>query len=257
MILFPDPSHVPQTSPRGLQLHLGTVTQPHMVDTLVMSNLAYFQLKAAPGSWILSLAPGRTRDLYTISQEGVVTDGLVAEGGRGEGEELMSTRVVISSLNGKHMILKVNKRPGMEKEDVLMPEGHQEDEEEEGEEEGGVWGMLFGGDKKKKPEDKEAAIGSSLDKKKPLRGGEVVNVFTVASGHMYERLQKIMMLSVVNQTRSRVKFWMIKNYVSPRHRAVVPTLAKEYGFEYEFVTYKWPHWLHKQTDKQRIIWAYK
>lgn len=30
-----------------------------------------------------------------------------------------------------------------------------------------------------------------------------------------------------------------------------------YGFEYEFVTYKWPHWLHKQTDKQRIIWAYK
>ena len=24
-----------------------------------------------------------------------------------------------------------------------------------------------------------------------------------------------------------------------------------------FVTYKWPSWLHKQTEKQRIIWAYK
>jgi len=23
------------------------------------------------------------------------------------------------------------------------------------------------------------------------------------------------------------------------------------------VTYKWPSWLHKQTEKQRIIWAYK
>ena len=34
-------------------------------------------------------------------------------------------------------------------------------------------------------------------------------------------------------------------------------MAKKYGFDYEFVTYKWPHWLHKQSDKQRIIWAYK
>ena len=41
-----------QTPPRGLQLHLGSPAQPHMVDTLVMSNLAYFQLKAAPGRWV-------------------------------------------------------------------------------------------------------------------------------------------------------------------------------------------------------------
>ncbi len=34
-------------------------------------------------------------------------------------------------------------------------------------------------------------------------------------------------------------------------------MAKEYGFEYELVTYKWPAWLHKQTEKQRIIWGYK
>lgn len=34
-------------------------------------------------------------------------------------------------------------------------------------------------------------------------------------------------------------------------------MAQEYGFEYELVTYKWPTWLHKQTEKQRIIWAYK
>jgi hypothetical protein len=34
-------------------------------------------------------------------------------------------------------------------------------------------------------------------------------------------------------------------------------MAAEYGFEYELVTYKWPHWLRAQTEKQRIIWAYK
>lgn len=32
---------------------------------------------------------------------------------------------------------------------------------------------------------------------------DTVNVFSVASGHMYERLQRIMMLSVVNSTKAR------------------------------------------------------
>ena len=34
-------------------------------------------------------------------------------------------------------------------------------------------------------------------------------------------------------------------------------MAKKYNFDYALVTYKWPSWLHKQTDKQRIIWGYK
>ena len=33
-------------------------------------------------------------------------------------------------------------------------------------------------------------------------------------------------------------------------------MAREYGFDYEFVQYKWPGWLHHQTEKQRIIWGY-
>ena len=35
----------------------------------------------------------------------------------------------------------------------------------------------------------------------------------------------------------------------------IPHMAKEYGFEYELVQYKWPRWLHQQTEKQRIIWG--
>lgn len=37
----------------------------------------------------------------------------------------------------------------------------------------------------------------------------------------------------------------------------LPHMAKEYGFEYELVQYKWPRWLHQQTEKQRTIWGYK
>lgn len=37
----------------------------------------------------------------------------------------------------------------------------------------------------------------------------------------------------------------------------IPYMAREYGFQYELVQYKWPRWLHQQTEKQRIIWGYK
>lgn len=37
----------------------------------------------------------------------------------------------------------------------------------------------------------------------------------------------------------------------------IPYMAQEYGFQYELVQYKWPRWLHQQTEKQRIIWGYK
>lgn len=37
----------------------------------------------------------------------------------------------------------------------------------------------------------------------------------------------------------------------------IPEMAREYGFEYELVRYKWPRWLHGQTEKQRLIWGYK
>lgn len=34
-------------------------------------------------------------------------------------------------------------------------------------------------------------------------------------------------------------------------------MAQEYKFQYELVEYKWPRWLHQQTEKQRTIWGYK
>lgn len=49
--------------------------------------------------------------------------------------------------------------------------------------------------------------------------------------------------------------WVLGHYYYIQD--VIPLMAQEYGFEYELVTYKWPTWLHKQKEKQRIIWAYK
>jgi UDP-glucose:glycoprotein glucosyltransferase len=45
--------------------------------------------------------------------------------------------------------------------------------------------------------------------------------------------------------------------LSPVFKTTAQAMAKEYGFEVEFVTYKWPDWLRQQTEKQRIIWGYK
>lgn len=56
-----------QVHPRGVQLHLGTETDSKLVDTLVMSNLGYFQLKTGPGSYNLTLAPGKSQDLYAVT----------------------------------------------------------------------------------------------------------------------------------------------------------------------------------------------
>ena len=37
----------------------------------------------------------------------------------------------------------------------------------------------------------------------------------------------------------------------------IPQMARRYNFTFDFVTYKWPTWLHPQSEKQRLIWAYK
>ena len=61
-----------------------------------------------------------------------------------------------------------------------------------------------------KPEPTTTTTNSTSD--------DVINVFSLASGHLYERLMRIMMLSVIRHTKTRVKFWMLKNYLSPQFK---------------------------------------
>jgi len=86
---------------------------------------------------------------------------------------------------------------------------------------------------------------------------QTIHIFSVASGHKYERLLRIMMLSVREHTKCPLRFWLVDNFLSPNFRRILPALAKRVGFAVSSVTYKWPTWLRAQTQKQRVIWAYK
>lgn len=86
---------------------------------------------------------------------------------------------------------------------------------------------------------------------------DTIHIFSVASGLRYERLLRIMMMSVREHTPCPLRFWLVENFLSPSFRKLLPGLAKEVGFEVSRITYKWPSWLREQTQKQRVIWAYK
>lgn len=82
-------------------------------------------------------------------------------------------------------------------------------------------------------------------------------MFSLASGKLYERLIKIMMVSVASHTQSTVKFWLLDDFFSPGFADKLEKLSKALKFEYEFISYKWPSWLYPQREKQRLIWGYK
>ncbi|GAB4848141.1 hypothetical protein Ancab_002807 [Ancistrocladus abbreviatus] len=232
--------------PRGLQMILGTKTTPHLVDTLVMANLGYWQMKVSPGVWYLQLAPGRSSELYQLKDDD------------GSGGTSLSKRITIDDLRGKVVYLEVVKKKGMEDEKLLVSSDDDSYSRETNKDSHSSWnknllkwasGLIGGSHEPKKSE--------STFVEKRGRRGKPINIFSIASGHLYERFLKIMILSVLKNTQRPVKFWFIKNYLSPQFKDVIPHMAKEYGFDYELVTYKWPTWLHKQKEKQRIIWAYK
>jgi len=85
-----------------------------------------------------------------------------------------------------------------------------------------------------------------------------IHIFSLASGHLYERLLSIMVHSVRNHTSCPLHFWFVSNFLSPHFKDMVPRLMSSLDqVEFDLVSFKWPSWLRVQTDKQRHIWAYK
>lgn len=226
-----------------------------VVDTIVMSNLGYFQLKANPGIWHLELAhDSRSMDLYEFlsshQYSNVIYDDKI------KGLKINIDNLMIGN-DRRRPVIYVKKREGKEGEDILSDEGSQTSSYNL--KPNYLIQNLLSFLKPKKQIYQQSSKynnGESSDST-CLHKDDPVNIFTIASGHMYERLQKIMILSVLKNTRSCVKFWFIKNYMSPQMKTFLPYFSKEYHFDYDLITYKWPDWLHKQTEKQRVIWAYK
>ncbi|CAH6723275.1 putative UDP-glucose:glycoprotein glucosyltransferase [[Candida] jaroonii] len=93
--------------------------------------------------------------------------------------------------------------------------------------------------------------------KKVTNPKSTINIFTIASGELYEKLCTMMMMSVMKHTSETTKFWLIDDYLSPDFKKSLPTLSNHYNFDYEFVSYKWPMWLRRQNTRQRTVWGYK
>ncbi|KAJ3023155.1 hypothetical protein HKX48_004096 [Thoreauomyces humboldtii] len=217
--------------PHGLQFLLGTRQDPAQLDTITMANLGYLQLKANPGIWELRLREGRSRDIYDIHSVG---DSQSKPSASVHEIRKESVVVRVDSFEGITIYPVVVKKLGMEAATVLADSAMAKSDENSS-----IWKQL-----------KSKLFGTR-------KGDDTINVFSVASGHLYERFLGIMMLSVVKTTKKPVKFWFISNFLSPSFKAFIPHLAEAYGFKYELVTYKWPHWLRQQTEKQRTIWGYK
>jgi hypothetical protein len=218
-------------------------------DTVVMRNVGYFQLKVnSGGNYTIRLKPGSW--------------------GEGVYEEVEEV-VEIKEWGGGWVKVKGRRKKGKENEvrgEEIVEEAVEVVEKEEGgsggdgedteESKGGIWSALK---KFVRPKGSTTPSATPLSQTSPPTTSDdsTVHVFSLATGHLYERFLKIMVLSVTSNTKRKVKFWLLENYLSPQFKKDVSKLVAGIGAEVEFVSYTWPSWLRGQTDLQRTIWGFK
>ncbi|OBZ72146.1 UDP-glucose:glycoprotein glucosyltransferase, partial [Grifola frondosa] len=245
--------------PRGVQLQLVMSNGTPIADTQVVANLGYLQFRTKPGVFQLEIRPGRGRDIFEMESVG-------NEGWDSATVDDVGNEITLTSFEGLTLYPRLAKLPGMKGADVLADDSNVNDDSN---------GLL--GDIMSRfvlipimrnsmssffhfKETEEKAVAISGD------GQADINIFTVASGLLYERFASIMILSVLRNTNSSVKFWFIENFLSPSFlvcfdhsscmigltfclQEFIPHFAQAYGFDYELVTYKWPSWLRAQKEK--------
>jgi UDP-glucose:glycoprotein glucosyltransferase len=264
-------------------------------DTVVMGNLGYFQLKANPGVWHIELAAGAASDNYELAPTTITTAASsISAGSTAAAAGAASTQqytAVVRDFVKRREALTVYKKAGASPSTV----GQQQPSTQPTEADAAVTtdstatgsvysslvnalysvyntvynsasAWLYPGSTSTPASTAgtgTASVGSSVT----ITAGssdsssdsklETVHVFSLASGHLYERVLKVMMLSVSKRTSGPVKFWLLENYLTEELKSSVLALAAARGFEVAFVSYKWPEWLPHQTEQQRIIWGYK
>ena len=145
--------------------------QKDHTDTLVMKTAGYWQLRASPGVWDLSIAEkSRGAEMYRMVEGTFLKTGKIQLSKKDASENTSKTLVMNSFVNQGRLLL-VNRRKGYE----------------------------------------DASLFDVVDTTQDKEENETVHIFSLASGHAYERLLKIMMLSVTKRTSSPVKFWLFEN----------------------------------------------
>jgi UDP-glucose:glycoprotein glucosyltransferase len=99
--------------PRGLQLQLTTAGQEETLDTQVMANLGYFQFKATPGVYQLSIRPGRGTEVFELESVGTA-------GWDSLSVNVTGTSVALTSFEGVTILPRFERKPGMEMANVLI-----------------------------------------------------------------------------------------------------------------------------------------
>jgi UDP-glucose:glycoprotein glucosyltransferase len=247
-------------APRGVQLALSTENDAAFEGTIIMANLGYFQFKVNPGVYNLALQRGRSTEIFNLDSAGIL-------GETGQN----STDISLLSFQGSTLFPRLSRKPGKRTEDVLEPSALSADNIlAKGAEIADDILAKTGLSNTKAGEYIAAGLtfGQKLLTKAGMNSGLIpigrhhekhadINIFSVASGHLYERMLNIMMVSVTRHTKHTVKFWFIEQFLSPSFKQFLPHMAAHYNFRYEMVTYAWPHWLRAQKEKQRVIWGYK
>ena len=212
-------------APSGISMKLaksGSIT-----DTIVMSTMGYLQLSALPGIWKLFLDSGKSSKHYSL---------LSASSNKFEANtaSLEYVDIGIFNLNGQLIFPRLRKNPGYEGVEFS---NDAEADKNEGIKNAGIIQSVFKMDKPAKEAD--------------------INIFTIASGHLYERFVGIMTASLRKHSHRLIKIWIIENYISSHFKRLLPYLSEKYDVEFELISYKWPNFLRKQREKQRSIWGYK
>lgn len=178
----------------GAQLELGTTKHPVIDDTLIMQNLGYFQFKSNPGHYQIRLKPGRSSDIFSIQSLG--TEGWSSN----DAAEDDLKEVSVTSLRGVTLFPRLKRNRGYMQADVFAPNEHESTVDKGVKAATGLLAKL--------------GIMKAKEVDAPPKPAEI-NIFSVASGHLYERFLNIMMVSVMRHTKHTVKFWFIENFLSP------------------------------------------
>ncbi|ODV62981.1 glycosyltransferase family 24 protein [Ascoidea rubescens DSM 1968] len=240
--------------PVGAQVELIDVQDKTYSDTNIMANLGYLQLKSNPGLWKFQIKPNsKSREIYSINDIFIIDN---------EGKKISrnDSYLGISDMNGLTIFPRFVKNPGMEGSSLIIKNDQDADDFD-----ASTFKKILNldGIVNKLPRLLKNVFNKISGKDNELVGSNYnldkadINIFTIASGHLYERFLSIMTASVRKHTKHSIKFWLIENFMSPSFKEFLPYLAKKYDFKYELITYKWPFWLRPQREKQRTFWGYK
>lgn len=176
--------HLTNAPPRGLQMQLSTLDGSPVDDTQVVLNMGYFQFKAKPGVYQLEIREGRGREVYRIMSAG-------NEGWDSPTVEAIGNGVTLTDFDGLTLYPRVARNPGMEHVDVLSEDDSEDEDEPEGfiQEIRSRYRLHLSYHKLvlSRFYSVKSFFGHRETEVKSISSRQAdINIFTVASGHLYE-----------------------------------------------------------------------